>query len=365
VFVRRVSTGVTRQLSRGLAGAAPDGITGEGTAISGNGFWVAFVSRATNLVPGDISTTQSAKIFVADSCVSASPVPVICPPIALGSVATDGTQPNLGSSVSPDLSFDGSRLVFSSNSNLLTGFGTGTTHIWLRDRLAGTTEIVSVDGAGVPGAGDSVRPRISSDGRFVVFVSSASELVAGDTNGRDDVFLRDTCFNAPAQCTPSTRRVSVGSGGVQQADGVYNGSADLSDDGRYVVFDSDATNFAPSANVPVAYRHDRLTGTTVALCDNVQSCRSPSLSGDGRLASFEQANQVQVRDTCLGATLPCTPNTFIVSRVVGGASADNGGADFARISRDGFKIVFTSNATNLVPGYNGFKHVYRARIMGP
>jgi hypothetical protein len=119
-----------------------------------------------------------------------------------------------------------------------------------------------------PADGDSISPSISADGRFVVFLSSAMNLVDSDTNGVTDVFVRDTCAGAPSGCSPSTRRVSVATDETQ-ANGAST-SATIDATGRYITFESEATNLAPT---------------------------SSSTSG------------VFLRDTCAGAPAGCTPST--------------------------------------------------------
>ena len=129
-----------------------------------------------------------------------------------------------------------------------------------------------------PADGDSISPSISADGRYVVFVSSATNLVVSDTNGVADVFVRDTCAGVASGCSPSTQRVSVATDGTQ-ANGAST-SATIDAAGRYITFESEATNL----------------GTV-----------SSSASG------------IFLRDTCAGAGSACTPSTQPLE--VGQASA--------------------------------------------
>jgi Tol biopolymer transport system component len=332
---------------------------------SGSGVWVAFESGANNLVAND-TYLQGNEIFIADSCVDDQPGPILCVEIQVASLANTGLQPTAGASGQVDLNYDGNRLVFTSNSNLITGFGTigggafGNSHIWLRDRSSETTELVSVNDNGDLATGDSFYPRISRNGRFVVFNSTAGNLVANGIS-QPQVYVRDTCFGGQSGCAPSTTLVSVNSAGDPQAGGTFVYKSDISDDGRYVVFDSNAPNLVPGNNTNNnVYLHDRTAGTTTSICGAPLACLEPSLSGDGRLVSFGQSGQVYVRDTCIGIGGSCVPNNFLVSRQIGGVGA-NDISDHARISGDGFYVVFGSTATNLVAtGNNNFKHVYRA-----
>jgi trimeric autotransporter adhesin len=163
-------------------------------------------------------------------------------------------------------------LVLASTDGVTETPGT-TQNIFVRDTCAGapsgctpSVTLVSVGLSSNPADGNSFSPSISTDGRFVAFLSSARNLVAGDTNGVADVFVRDTCAGASSGCTPSTQLVSVATNGAQANGG--STSATIGASGRYVTFESDATNLGSSSS-----------------------------SG------------VFLRDTCAGAAAGCTPST--------------------------------------------------------
>ena len=133
------------------------------------------------------------------------------------------------------LSADGRFFAFfSPATNLVLGDTNGFAFdVFVRDRQAGTTQLVSVSSAGSQGNGPSSRPAISANGRYVTFDSAATDLVAGDINNTNDVFVRDRQMG-------TTQLVSVSSGGVQG-----NGNSilpALSPDGRFVAFQSDASD---------------------------------------------------------------------------------------------------------------------------
>jgi Tol biopolymer transport system component len=217
----------------------------------------------------------------------------------------------------PVLSADGRYVVFASDrSDLVASDTNNATDVFLQDTCSGapagctpSTIRVSVDSNGNEGDGHSFLGTISGDGRFVAFTSSATNLVPGDTNGREDVFLRDTCIGAAAGCTPSTIRISVADNGSEADAPSFRAS--LSANGRYVAFDSDATNL---------------------------------VAGDTNGAS-----DVFVRDTCLGAPSGCTPSTVRVSVALDGTE-DVVGSNFPRITADGRYVVFESLTMRLAPG---------------
>jgi hypothetical protein len=138
--------------------------------------------------------------------------------VNLTNVGLEGNSNSIGNSISAD----GSCVAFSSDaSNLVTGDTNATRDIFVRDRQAHTTERVSITSAGAQAGSPSLHPSISADGRYVAFISYASNLVAGDTNGAADVFV-------PDRQTGATERVSVDSSGAQaNADCDVNGALDL------------------------------------------------------------------------------------------------------------------------------------------
>src|SRR5262249_17347267 len=148
-------------------------------------------------------------------------------------------------------------------SNLVTNDLNAAPDIFVRDLLMGQTTRVSVSGPGTEANGGSLQAELSSDGRYVVFESAASNLVAGDTHGATDIFL-------PGLAAGITRRISVSTAGVQadqtSGGGQYNhfGTSRISGDGHYVAFVSSATNLiAGDTNfVQDVFLRDTIANTT-------------------------------------------------------------------------------------------------------
>ena len=182
-------------------------------------------------------------------------------------------------------------MAFESIATDLVQDGTnGSTHIFVRDLVAGTTTLVSVDSSAIPiqGDGDSFFPSISGDGRYVAFESLANNLVTGDTNGRRDIFVRDLVAK-------TTTLVSVDSSAIPiQGDG-DSFFPSISSDGRYVAFQSDASNLVDddTNDITDIFVHDLLTGATnrvSADSTGIQGDResyAPSISSDGRYVAFQ------------------------------------------------------------------------------
>ncbi|HZR18651.1 MAG TPA: hypothetical protein VFE51_15265 [Verrucomicrobiae bacterium] len=203
-----------------------------------------------------------------------------------------------GDSAQPVLTPDGRYLLFASSANnLVTNGGTNALPEWfparlnvfLRDRLSKTTVLVSVNLQGNgPGNGDSTPSAISADGRFALLESSASNLVPDDTNSAPDVFLRDLA-------TSKTILVSVNTNG-NAANGASR-SAVMTPDGRYVAFVSEASDIAPRDTNGIAdiFVRDMVSGTTILASPGATSTKSPSeisasdsplITPDGRFLAF-------------------------------------------------------------------------------
>jgi Tol biopolymer transport system component len=261
-------------------------------------------------------------------------------------------------------SADGRYVAFQSLSSNLTLTDTNfhLPDILVKDRTTGNTTMASVSSGGMQGDSGSMAPSISADGRYVAFESLASNLVAGDTNGAWDVFVRD-------QVAGSTVRVSVGPAGLES-----NGAsrhASISADGRYVAFESEATNLAAGDTNAVAdvFVHDLQTGTTVRASVDSSGSQGdaasswPALSGDGRIVAFDSiASNLVTGDTNGVADVFVRDlQSGLTTRV----SVDSAGAqgdlysDDPSISADGRVVVFESDATNLVAGDgNGVTDVF-------
>jgi Tol biopolymer transport system component len=303
IFVRDRLLGTTERASVATGGAQGNDWSGA-PAISADGRFVAFVSLATNLVAGD--TNGCADVFVRDRLSGTT---------ERLSVSSAGVQADAGSRL-PSISDSGRFVVFSSfASNLVTGDMNTCADIFVRDRLSGTTELASLSTAGVQGNADSADGAVSSDGRFVAFGSLASNLVAGDTNGRYDAFVRD-------RNSGTTVRASVSSGGVQANSESF--TCTISANGRLAAFSSAASNLvAGDTNGAFdIFGYDRQTGSTeiVSLTSagalGNSSSIFPSISADARFVAFDSGSSNLVAGDTNGF-----PDIFVRDRVFGGSPA--------------------------------------------
>lgn len=225
VFVGDRLRGKTERVSITSSGAEANGVS-LWHSMSADGRFVAFASAATNLVQGD--TNGVADVFIRDRQKGTT---------TRVSVGPSGLEAN-GSSYMTSISANGRFIAYRSGaSNLVPSDTNLAGDVFIRDRKAGKTARVSVGSGNVEGNGKSDWNAISADGRFVAFTSLPSNLVQGDTNEAADVFLRDRKMN-------STRRVSVATSGVQGDYGGYQVS--ISADGRAVAFSSSSTNLVPA-----------------------------------------------------------------------------------------------------------------------
>lgn len=328
---------------------ASDGAQGNGQSwhatTSPDGRYVAFSSGANNLVAGDTNGTND--VFVRDRQTNST---------TRVSVASDGSQSN-GWSDYPAISQDGRYVAFSSSaSNLVAGDTNGTGDVFVRDRQTNTTTRLSIATGGTQGNSESDHPSISADGRYVAFDSPASTLVAGDSNGDRDIFLRDRVAN-------TTIRVSVTSDG-SQVDG-FSGALnpDISADGRYVAFEHDSSTLVTpdvDASSEVFVR-DVVANTTERVMIHLTrpqgwgSASGPSISANGRYVAFSSGSDDLVPNH---GGPPGSADIFVRDRVagtttIGSIASDgtqaNGNSQAPDISADGNVVAFTSWATNLVP----------------
>jgi Tol biopolymer transport system component len=312
--------------------------------ISANGRYVVFSSYDA-LVPQDTNGTSD--VYLRDRTTRQT--------VRL-SVSATGAQGN-GISDIPQITPDGRFVLFASEaSNLVPGDTNGEKDVFLRDLQLGTLQRVSLTSTGGQANGSSPHGSISADGRYVVFQSAASNLVPRDTNGADDMFVRD-------RTSGTVERVSVSSSGAEATGGglgaVTQGGS-ISADGRFVGFDSYATNLVPgdTNGRSDAFVHDRVTGVTERVSVNSAGAQANAtvweggMSADGRFVVLvsEATNLVAgdlngladlfVRDRQAGTTVRASLNSLGVQA--------NGETAGGTISADGQLVLFITNATNLV-----------------
>jgi len=237
--------------------------------------------------------------------------------------------------------------------NLVGGDTNAANDIFVHDRATGATTRVSVDSAGVEANGYSNTLSISADGRHVAFQSNASNLVASDTNARPDIFVHD-------RSTGVTERVSVDSAGVEAGSNSYNPS--ISADGRYVAFTSWASNLVASDTNGTydVFVHDRTTGATTrasvdetGLVEGNGWSKNPSISADGRFVAFGSlSSNLVTRD------LNRTDDIFVHDRdgqlcrgrvptIMGTNGADN------IVGTNGDDVIQALNGNDVIDGLGG------------
>lgn len=309
-------------------------------SIDAAGNVIAFRSEASDLVPGDANTL--ADVFVRYTTSNQT---------TCASVATSGV-PGDGPSGAPDISSDARFVVFeSSASDLVPGDSNAKWDVFRRDLVSGETTLVSSGSAGQPADGDSRSPSVSSDGRYVAFVSGATDIVSGDTNGYEDVFVRDMQSMA-------TVRASVSATGTQlPAD---SSAPAISGDGRRVAFVtvSGAVVAGDTNGVSDVFVRDLDAMTTVRASisstgdqGNLGSF-SPASNRDGTVVAFESmatnlvsadengVRDIIVRDFAAGTTVRASLSSS-------GSQAD-AGCQSPSLSEDGRYVAFSSAAATLV-----------------
>lgn len=403
--VDRVSVSTSGAQSDALIDGTPFGVLGGGSAFAENGQVVVFTSAATTLVGGD--TNEDVDVFVRNRATGTT---------SRVSVATDGKQAN-NDSVAAGVSADGRYVLFTSlASNLVapdtdftpdiflhdrntgqtvrvptaigdvslsltslwvalsgngrfvaywaqsTGFPTTNLGLYVYDRTTGQSELASPTTDGQPLDGLPVGTvSLSTDGRYVAFNSTASNLVSGDTNQAEDVFVRDRVAGV-------TTRVSLTNSGTQSSGIPYNfglttfisGPVSISDDGRYVVFESLAPDLVANDTngLPDVFVRDRTANTTrrVSVTSSGGQANGGSqigrISGNGRYVMFISLASNLVNGVHSGVYVHdlLTGQTGSASVASDGSQGNINGAVGFDISDDGRFILFSSPASNLLNG---------------
>jgi hypothetical protein len=368
VFVRDLQTNTTTLVDRasGASGAKADNGSGH-AAISADGRFVAFDSAATNLISG--GPVGGRDVFVRDLQTNTT---------TLVSRATGaaGARGN-GISCCATISADGRFVAFSSNASNLDPAGDGSANVFVRDLQTNTTTLVSRAGGpnGAEGDAASVNGAISANGRFVAFESSADNLDPADRDNDRDIFVRDLQTN-------TTTLVSRASGAGGAKGNSFSAVASISSDGRFVAFESFASNLdaADGDTTDDVFVRDLQTNTTTLVSrgsgaggikgNNIS--KDAAISADGRYVAFDsQASNLDPADRSGGVNVFVralqTNTTTLVSRAGGVAGATENGFSFSpAISSDGQFVAFSSLATNLTGSdSDGIQDIFRRDVLGP
>lgn len=354
------STGVLERVSASAAGVEANGAS-FGAAVSGDGRYVVFTSLASNLAGADAN--GFADIFRKDMVTGA---------VLLVSLNTLGVAAN-SVSYGAAVNADGRYVAFlSAASDLVAGDANGLIDVFLRDMVTGQISLVSLTADARQANGSALnRAAISADGRYVAFDSNAANLIASDTNARDDVFLKD-------MLTGALIRVTEGANGEEMGGG-FEGTLKpaISADGHYVVFATKAALLAGDTNGAMdVYRKDVLTGAVVlvsatgsGIAGNADSYDA-DISGDGRYVTFTSlASTFAADDRPVSADIfrkdLLTGELVLISVAASGAPGF-GESTHSAVSADGLTVAFASTAPDLVTGdSNAVQDVFGAEIGAP
>lgn len=360
VFLRDMVARTTQLVSVNQFGTGTGNGTSNLPSVSGDGRYVAFATQASNLHPDDADALPD--IYVRDMQTGT----MILVSRSSGAI---GSKSN-GTSGFPSISADGRYVVFESTATNLDGIDPlgddddTTSDIYRRDVLdpanLNPTILVSrqstVGGTpGPKGTGASIRPRISGNGRFIVFESGANDLVLNSAEGGPDAFGGQDVFLRDAD-TATIRRVSLTTAGGD-ANGISD-TASVSDDGRFVVYRSSASNLHPDddGSQNDIFLFDAQSGTVIICSQHTfgtqagNSCNFPVLTGDGRFVVFQsQATSLVNGDTNNRADIfrhdRLTRETVRLSVGTYGSEL-NGDSTRPAVSSDGRYIGFVSDSTN-------------------
>jgi flagellin-like hook-associated protein FlgL len=344
-FVKDTVTGITTRISTDSSGNQAMGGSSSVFGISADGRYVAFNSTASNLVAGDIN--GKIDVFIKDTITG------VTTRVSTTSQGVQAKEDVTGTAISAD----GRYVTFNADdsSDLGVGGGNNRNDGYVKDTVTGLLSVVSTDSAGNLGNGNSSVEAISADGRYVSFLSFASNLVTGDTNGQRDSFIKDTL-------TGITTRITTDSAG-NQGNGASFVEA-ISSDGRYVAFDSSANNLVAGDTNGLwdSFIKDTVTGVTTRISTDSAGNQATgadsdvsAISADGRYVAFYSSASNLVagdtngqRDSFIKDTV--TGITTRISTDSAGNQAIGGSSTVTAISADGRIAAFYSSATNLVAG---------------
>jgi Tol biopolymer transport system component len=325
--------------------------------ISPDGRYVLFASTANNLVltsnnaPIPLNVPPTLNVFLRDRTNQAT---------TLVSVNLSGTAGGNGDSWPCGVSADGRYALFeSSASDLVAGDTNGVADAFVRDLLAGTTLLVSVSTNGGSANGASRNPVMTPDGRYVAFVSDASNLVPNDTNGIADVFVRDLQAQATTLVSVGATYVSPpSSSGIT---GSFSDSPVISADGRYVAFYSTASNLVSGVQtVGDIYVRDLVGATTVWASTYARTavrsvlgpgatravCFNHASSADGQFVAYEASPNVGQTASTVGVILRYDQGTGLTDIVHTNGAVPTAAYEDLRnldMTPDGRFIAFVAN----------------------
>jgi Tol biopolymer transport system component len=329
-------------------------------SLSPNGRFVVFTSAANDLVPGG-NSVSALNVFLRDRTGNTT---------MLTSGNFSGTGGGNGNSMLGQVSANGRYIVFQSDaSNLVSGDTNGVSDIFLRDTFTGTTRLISVAMDGGFANGASTDPVMTPDGTCVAFISAATNLVAGDTNGIPDVFVRDLI-------TQTTWLVSPGARSPSSSANPLFATPVITPDGRYVAFFSSATGLVssvPATSSGEVYVRDRVAGTTTwastnvaalvlaALGQNNVPSYHPRLSDDGRYVAFK-ASATTPTGAAMILQYDSTTRTITAANTNGiGGPVDLDDSYGPEMTPDGRFIAFARHEGFLSSGYSSV-HVWDAQL---
>jgi len=353
IFLRNRGLLATTRVSVSSAGLQANGAS-IGAPSTGDGTFVAFASAATNLVAGDTNGTLD--VFVRD--VGGSTTTRILP--------AGGAQAD-GDCFEPSFANAERWVVFTTRAPNL-GASAVTSQVFRWDRLSGAAVLVSASITSQPALGASGGARISDDGRYVAFWSSATDLVANDTNGAIDVFVRDVTL-------ATTSRASLSTAGLELTGPCENLCA-ISADGRWIAFASASADVVAgdTNGVTDLFARDRVLDVTLLASQNLIGSpangptsvgSTPSFSSDGRRLAFtSRADDLVASDGNLDADVfvrdLVANSTERVSLSSSGAEIPGGAGEGSAVAIDstGMRVAFASRAACALVDTNGISDVY-------